>query len=66
LELPITFFETKEYKPQSARCFVLMSFAIEFNEVYETIREAVGREDINFVCERADDILGEVILWKVF
>jgi hypothetical protein len=55
---PKTFFEENNFQVQSGKCFVLMPFANEFNEVYDTIREAVESPITNFVCERADDIRG--------
>ena len=55
---PKTFFEANDFRPQSGCCFVLMPFANEFSEVYDTIREAVESQEANFTCERADDIRG--------
>lgn len=55
---PKTFFETKALKSQAGRCFVLMPFATQFNEVYTTIKEAVESPEVNFRCKRADDIMG--------
>lgn len=55
---PKTFFDSAPISPQNGKCFVLMPFAQEFTEVYDTIREAVESPELNFVCERADDIRG--------
>lgn len=54
---PKTFFETNDIKIQSEKCFVIMPFSEEFDEVYETIREAL-ETNTKFTCERADDVLG--------
>lgn len=55
---PKTFFDLAPVIPRNGKCFVLMPFAQEFREVYDTIREAVESAELNFVCERADDIRG--------
>lgn len=55
---PKTFFEATPIATQSGKCFVLMPFADQFAEIYETIREAVESPGLNFSCQRADDIHG--------
>jgi hypothetical protein len=50
---PKEFFVRK--KTQKASCFVLMPFDEKFKEVYDTIKEALESEDLNFSCNRADD-----------
>jgi hypothetical protein len=55
---PKLFFESKEIKPQSGTCFILMPFAAKFNKVYSTIREVFESDEITFTCKRADDIRG--------
>src|SRR6185295_4116869 len=55
---PKSFFDSANVAVQNGKCFVLMPFSDEFDEVYETIREAVESPELNFTCERADDLRG--------
>ena len=55
---PKTFFDSSRIRPECGKCFVLMPFAEELTEVYEIIREAIQSPELNFRCERADDIRG--------
>ena len=55
---PKTYFANGEVKQRNGKCFVIMPFAPQFNEVYETIREALEGPDISFNCTRADEIDG--------
>jgi hypothetical protein len=55
---PKTFFETSAIHSHAGKCFVLMPFAQNFNEVYETIREVIQGSNLGFSCVRADDIIG--------
>jgi hypothetical protein len=43
-------------KVERATCFVMMPFNPEFNIVNETIRNTLQSPELNFVCNRADDI----------
>jgi hypothetical protein len=52
------FFASGDVKQQSGTCFVLMPFAQEFDEVYDTIREAVEGPELCFHCSRADELHG--------
>lgn len=55
---PKLFFESRDIKPQSGTCFILMPFAEKFNKVYSTIREIFESDEVSFTCKRADDISG--------
>ena len=55
---PKQFYALTELQQQNGKCFVLMPFANEFLEVYESIREVIEGYELNFVCLRADDLLG--------
>jgi hypothetical protein len=55
---PKTFFATINVTQRSGTCFVLMPFAQGFDEVYETIREAIEGQELNFTCARADELHG--------
>jgi hypothetical protein len=55
---PKTFFSSNDAKQRNGKCFVIMPFAPEFNEVYETIREALEGQELSFICTRADDLVG--------
>lgn len=55
---PKTFFANGEAKERSGKCFVIMPFAPQFDEVYETIRETLEGPELSFDCTRADEIKG--------
>jgi hypothetical protein len=55
---PKTFFASGEVKQRSGKCFVIMPFAPAFDEVYETIREAMEGPDLSLNCSRADELQG--------
>jgi hypothetical protein len=55
---PKTFFEQNKPEPESGQCFVLMPFAGQFQEVYDTIVEALEGPELNFSCKRADELYG--------
>jgi len=55
---PKTFFSTGQIKHRSGKCFVIMPFEHSFDEVYETIRDAVEGPDLSFKCSRADELKG--------
>jgi hypothetical protein len=51
-------FDQQAPHAESGRCFVLMPFAAQFDEVYETIVEAIQGPELYFVCSRADELFG--------
>lgn len=55
---PKTFFSSGQIKQRSGKCFVIMPFAHAFDEVYETIREALESSELSFKCSRADELKG--------
>ena len=55
---PKTFFASAVAKQRSGKCFVVMPFAPVFDEIYETIREAVEGPGLGFNCSRADELQG--------
>jgi hypothetical protein len=55
---PKIFFANSQLNPQAGNCFVIMPFAQEFDEVYETIREVMESRELNFNCFRADELQG--------
>ena len=55
---PKTFFSSSDAKQRNGKCFVIMPFAQRFDEVYETIREALEGPELSFNCTRADDLVG--------
>lgn len=55
---PKEYFEAHKPHYESGRCFVLMPFAGRYDEVYETIVEAIQGPELNFVCSRADELFG--------
>jgi hypothetical protein len=62
---PKKFFSSMPLQPLSKRCFVIMPFAKEFNEVYQMIKETI-EVDAGFICLRGDDPLaGNLIMEDV-
>ena len=55
---PKAFFASKKIDQRDGKCFVIMPFAQSFDEVYETIREALESPDLNLHCRRADELEG--------
>src|ERR1700756_2787292 len=55
---PKTFYASGNVKQRSGKCFVIMPFDPVFNEIYETIREAMEGPELSFNCSRADDLQG--------
>jgi hypothetical protein len=55
---PKKFFSRKDAKQRNGKCFVIMPFAQTFDEVYQTIREALEGPELNCICTRADDLIG--------
>lgn len=55
---PKDFFASSDAVPKNGKCFVIMPFAESFDEVYETIREAIEGPELSFHCARADDLVG--------
>jgi hypothetical protein len=55
---PKEYFEQHKPQVESGRCFVLMPFAPQYAEVYDTIVEAIEGPDLNFECSRADELFG--------
>ncbi len=53
---PKDFFKTLNNKIERATCFVMMPFDPKFNVVNDTIRNTLQSTELNFVCNRADDI----------
>lgn len=53
---PKDYFNQFNNKIDRASCFVLMPFDPKFSSIYETIRNALQSPELNFVCQRADDI----------
>jgi hypothetical protein len=54
---PKKFFQSAHLKPQKGMCFVIMPFEQRFDRVYEIIRDVVHGPELNFRCERADDLV---------
>jgi len=52
---PKDFFNQVSNRIHKADCFVLMPFDKKFNEVYDTIKDTLQSERLNFECHRADD-----------
>lgn len=50
------YFATTKFTSDPGLCFVLMPFAKEFDIVWETIQDTVGKEPFNLLTRRADDI----------
>lgn len=61
---PKTYFDSAKVMLQSGKCFVLMPFAEGFTEIYDTIRETIESPELNFACQRADDIQGGGYIMK--
>lgn len=55
---PKTFFANNPTTTEKGCCFVLMPFAEQFNDVYDAIVEALEGPEVNFSCQRADEIFG--------
>jgi hypothetical protein len=55
---PKTFFATSQIKTRAGKCFVAMPFSSAFDEVYETIREAIEGPELSLTCSRADELEG--------
>lgn len=53
---PKDYFKSLNNKIERASCFVMMPFDPKFNVVNETIRNTLQSPELNFVCNRADDI----------
>jgi len=51
---PKDFFTKSQIAERKGKCFVIMPFASEFDEIYGKIGEAMERA--RFTCSRADDI----------
>ena len=55
---PKAFFASGAVKQKTGKCFVIMPFAPSFDEVYDTIQEALEGPKLNFKCARADELKG--------
>ena len=55
---PKTYYEQTHPEQKIGHCFVLMPFAEQFSEVYETIAGAIEGPELNFTCTRADELFG--------
>jgi len=55
---PKTFFASGDTKQRSGKCFVIMPFASQFDEIYETIRDSLEGPELSFNCSRADELQG--------
>ena len=55
---PKTFFASTNVKQRNGKCFVIMPFAPTFDEVYETIKEALEGSELSFNCSKANDLQG--------
>jgi hypothetical protein len=53
---PKDYFKLLNNKIDRATCFVLMPFDTKFKVLYETIRDTLQSQELNFICKRADDI----------
>jgi hypothetical protein len=53
---PNDYFQNATPVTESGLCFVIMPFAPEFAEVWQTIRATVSEPPFNMLCRRADDI----------
>ena len=53
---PKDYFNTLNNRVERATCFVMMPFDLKFNDVNDTIRNTLQSPELNFVCNRADDI----------
>jgi hypothetical protein len=53
---PKDYFKTLNNKVERATCFVMMPFDPKFSIVNDTIRNTLQSPELNFVCNRADDI----------
>ena len=54
---PKKFYRLNSIRALNGRCFVIMPFANEFDEIYEIIKEAVEAAEVGFICRRADEHL---------
>ena len=52
---PKKFFNQLKNKVNRATSFVLMPFDSKFKEVYEVIKDTMQSQELNFICNRADD-----------
>jgi hypothetical protein len=52
---PKDYFKQLNRKINKATCFVLMPFDTKFNEIYDVIKGTLQSEELNIICNRADD-----------
>lgn len=55
-------YRNEKISVQKNKCFVLMQFSKDLDEVYGTIKEEL--DSIGFICNRADDIEGSPIIFN--
>jgi len=55
---PKTYFETHKPDPKGGHAFVLMPFAEAFRQIYDTIQQTLGGDQVNLHCTRADELFG--------
>jgi hypothetical protein len=55
---PKDFFKPGNVEQQPGKCFVMMPFAPKFDQVYETIRQAIEGPELSLRCCRADELQG--------
>ena len=55
-------YRNEKISVQKNKCFVLMQFSKDLDEVYGTIKEEL--DNIGFICNRADDIEGSPIIFN--
>jgi len=53
---PKDYFKVLNNKVDRASCFVMMPFDPKFNAVNDTIRDTLQSPELNFICNRADNI----------
>lgn len=54
---PKDYFNAAQASDVNSKCFVIMPFSEDYDEIYDTIKEAV-EVDSGLICERADDLTG--------
>ena len=55
---PKSYFASAAPRQRTGKCFVIMPFADKYDEVYETIKEAIEGAELGMACARADDLQG--------